>query len=271
MRTDLAHEIASRKALKSGLTLEQAAIGGVEVTRIRINRQASEKTGKPVGTYVTLFCPEKQTAAETAALARIISEMLPVHESGGSEMVALVTGLGNENITPDSLGVRAAGKVLATAHLSGYSEFDQLNIRKVYVVQPGVMAQTGMESAAQLKLIAGGITPDCLIVIDSLACGERERLGTTIQVTDAGISPGSGVKNERKEFSRRAFGVPVIAIGVPTVIDWSLGESDSPETLMLVPRDIDLVISHFSKVISGAINRALNPDLDESEIEQLLV
>jgi spore protease len=129
------------------------------------------------------------------------------------------------------------------------------------------MAQTGLESAEQIRLIAAGIKPDCLIAVDSLACSERERLARTIQVTNTGISPGSGVKNERKEFSRAVFGVPVIAIGVPTVIEQRhAGEA----ALLLVPRDIDTVISHYSRVISDALNRVLNPMLDESEIAELL-
>ncbi|MCL1788954.1 MAG: GPR endopeptidase [Oscillospiraceae bacterium] len=266
-RTDLAHEIAS----ESGLTLEESIIKGIEITRVVINEQASLKTGKPAGTYITLSCFEtnRDKETETAVLSHIIVKMLSdIHKK--SSYSILVTGLGNDNITPDSLGVRTVEKVLATAHFTGQQEFSELNLRPVYVIEPGVMAQTGLESAEQLKFIADGIKPDFLIVIDSLACNERQRLAQTIQITDTGISPGSGVKNERKEFSKGVFGVPVIAIGVPTVIDLSFESNADKGSFMLVPRDIDLIITHFASVISGALNRALNPSLDESEIETLL-
>jgi spore protease len=226
---------------------------------------AHEMGTKPTGNYLTLFCEERNATEDTNKLIKALNEILPDLE--GSKI--LVAGLGNENITPDSLGVRTAGKILATAHFKSTNEhevnqeFHELGLREVYVIQPGVMAQTGLESAVQLKLIANGIKPDFLIVIDSLACSAYERLATTIQVTDTGIAPGSGVKNERKEISHDVFGVPVIAIGVPTVIDH--------QEMMLVPRDIDLIVAHYAKVISGAVNLTLNPALDESEIEQLLM
>jgi spore protease len=220
---------------------------------------ACEIGTNPGGNYITLYCDQPDTNEEIRALTRAVTQLLP----DKNHRRTLVVGLGNENITPDSLGVRAAGKVLATAHFTGHDEFEELGLQEVYVMQPGVMAQTGLETAEYVRLIAKAINPDCLVVIDSLACSERKRLGRTIQVTDTGISPGSGVKNERKEFSQVVFGVPVIAVGVPTVIDMN---ND-----MLVPRDIDVIVNHFARVISGAVNRALNPNLDESEIERLLI
>jgi spore protease len=172
--------------------------------------ETGKKTG---GDYATIYCPDMDADEEIHELSRIITGFLPkIHN-----LKTLVAGLGNENITPDSLGVRAAGKVLATSHFKGHSEFNELGLKEVYVITPGVMAQTGLESAQLVKFISDSVRPDCLIVIDSLACRARERLGATIQVTDAGISPGSGVKNERKELSRDVFGIPVIAVGVPTV------------------------------------------------------
>ena len=254
-RTDLASEISP----ESGLTVEKSTISGIEITKVNIDKKASERTKKPAGNYVTLSCKQKNAEAEAFLLAEILAKML----SGFNPQKVLITGLGNDNVTPDSLGVRAAEKVLATAHFKSSEEFTDLGLKEVYVIEPGVMAQTGLESASHLKFIADGIEPDCLIVIDSLACKEKERLATTIQVTDTGIAPGSGVKNQRQEFSQSVFGVPVIAIGVPTVIDI--------ENLLLIPKDVDVIILHFAKVISMAINRVLNPSLDESEIEGLLV
>jgi len=226
---------------------------------------ACETGTKQGGHYVTLHCEKNEAPEEITALTKAIKQFLP----DLTDKKTLVVGLGNENITPDSLGVRTAGKVLATAHLKKADEhevrreFAELGLSEVYVIAPGVMAQTGLESAELIKSVADSIKPDCIIAVDSLACNSRERLGTTIQVTDTGISPGSGVKNERKEFSRSVFGVPIVAVGVPTVIDINKD--------MLVPRNIDVIINHYARVISGAINRTLNPGLDESEIEQLLM
>ena len=214
VRTDLAYEIAP----ENGLKLSEESIGAIDITRVAVTDRASESVGKPAGDYVTLFCPDRETRDEANALFLTISHLLPDIKKRRT----LVVGLGNESITPDSLGVRTAKRVLATAHFNNdkfgvKSDFDELGLGEVYVIEPGVMAQTGLDSSEHVKYISDSVNPDCLIVIDSLACGERERLGTTIQVTDTGISPGSGVKNERKEFSRDIFGVPVIAVGVPNV------------------------------------------------------
>jgi spore protease len=253
-RTDLACEVTPSE----GITSEFSLVGSVEISKIVITAAGLTK---PPGSYYTLFCPDMETEDEISALSQTLIQILPDTKN----LKILVVGLGNENITPDSLGVRSAGKVLATGHLKKASrnEFDELGLREVYVVAPGVMAQTGLESVEFLKLLADGIKPDCLIVIDSLACGERSRLGSTIQLTDTGISPGSGVKNERKEFSQSVFGVPVVAVGVPTVID--INED------LLVPRNIDVLINHFARIISAAFNKVLNPNLDESDIEKLLI
>jgi spore protease len=178
----------------------------------------------------------------------------------------LVAGLGNSNITADSLGVRVAEKVLATAHFAAHPEFDELGLNQVNVFMPRVMAQTGFESADQIKFIAAGMNPDCLIVVDSLSCSSIERLTKTIQITDTGIFPGSGVGNNRCEISQETLGFPVIAIGVPTVV-FLPRECDEP----LVPRDIDMMVNRFSKIISNAINTALNPSLSCEEVQSLVM
>ncbi|MCL1881539.1 MAG: GPR endopeptidase [Oscillospiraceae bacterium] len=233
---------------------------------------AHEKQPKPQGNYETIFCKELDTEKDIAALTEVLSKMLP--ELSHNQKI-LVAGLGNENITPDSLGVRAVNKVLATGHFASNvelkNEFVELGMKEVYSITPGVMAQTGIETSQQLQFIAKGIRPDCLLVVDSLACNSTQRLGTTIQLTDTGISPGSGVQNNRLEISQKIFGVPVIAIGVPTVIDWQEESLISGEPFMVVPRNIDIIVNHYARVISAAINRTLNPGLNESEIECLMM
>jgi len=241
--------------------------------RTDLAHELNKESKSPEGNFVTLFCDELDADKEIAELSDALKQMLAPLKAKS----VLVAGLGNMNITPDALGVRTAAKTLATGHFAAnpelQEEFRELELRTTYVISPGVMAQTGFETAEQLKLIAKGIKPDCIIAVDSLACNSFERLAKTIQITDTGISPGSGVANNRCEISPKTFGLPVIAIGVPTVIDALLenhaGNDDAP--LMLVPRNIDIVINHFSRVIAGAINRVLNPKLSQSEIDNLLM
>jgi spore protease len=262
-RTDLASELVS-----DGISHKKNRISGLLLTETRLGE--NNPFGKPAGIYTTLHCDSllgRDEIAETEALAQVLGSLIP--QTGK----ILLAGLGNANITPDSLGVRAASHIVATAHLSEADEFRELGMREIYVTEPGVLAQTGMESGTQLKFIADGVKPDMVVVIDSLACAEPERLGRTIQVTDTGIAPGSGVGNMRREISRRTLGIPTVAVGCPTVIDLS---SLAPEVgkileneAMVVPRDIDSMINHFAKVISKALNSVLIPALSEAEIEKL--
>jgi spore protease len=257
-RTDLALELVS-----DGISHKESHLKGLLLTETQLGE--NNPINKPAGSYTTLHCSDRDEKAETNALLQVLGNLIP--KTGR----VLVAGLGNANITPDSLGVRAASRVVATAHLSGSEEFGDLGMREVYVVETGVLAQTGMESSLQLKFIADGVKPDLAVIIDSLACSETERLGRTIQVTDTGIAPGSGVGNSRREVSKKTLGVPVVAVGVPTVIDLFSIAPDVGETYeaMVVPRDIDSVVNHFAKVISKALNRVLIPTLTESEIEKL--
>ncbi len=266
-RTDLTYEIASKEAISEGVILEKSIINGLPLIKILIDEKGADALNKPIGEYITLFCDKNDEESETEALTEILRKLIP--EKGK----VLVAGLGNENITPDSLGVRTVSAVAATAHFSDENDFKELEMREIYVARTGVLAQTGMESTEQLKYLADGIKPDLIVAIDSLACSETDRLGRTIQITDTGIAPGSGVKNMRRELSKKTMGIPVIAIGVPTVIDLSGVLSEPNKTDfegMVMPRNIDLTIKHFSKVISRALNIVLNPTLEIDEIEKLL-
>ena len=269
-RTDLALETVlthlgqcAKQSPGQNVYIKKNRANGLPLTEIVLDE--NNAIGKPAGSYATLFCEEHDEKTETEALIKVLGGFIPKRGR------ILVAGLGNENITPDSLGVRAASRVVATAHFSASEEFEELEMREVYVVETGVLAQTGMESGEQLRYISNGIKPDMAVVIDSLACRETNRLGRTIQITDTGISPGSGVGNSRREVSARTLGIPVVAVGVPTVIDLSAIAPEIGETYeaMVVPRDIDNMINHFAKVISKALNRALIPSLTEEEIERL--
>lgn len=266
IRTDLALEAMSREEASEGIILEKSTVNGLPLTRVSITEKGTIKIGKPAGEYFTLFC-NKCEKDEINALIKILHEIVPKNGR------ILIAGLGNENITPDSLGVRTVSRVVATAHLSQQNEFDDLGMREVFVIETGVLAQTGIESAEQLRYITNGIKPDMVIAVDSLACAEGERLGRTIQVTNTGIAPGSGVKNSRCEVSVNTLGIPVVAIGVPTVIDLeSLTDNRQLKKAgaMVVPRDIDITINHYAKVISKALNSSLNPSLSPEELELLL-
>jgi len=250
-RTDLALERNT-----NGISLKESSIDGILLTEVTIS-------GKQ---YTTMHSGVMRDAAnEAGVLTGILKQFVP------RDGKVLVAGLGNANITPDSLGVRTVRQVVATAHLSVTEDFRDLGMRPVYVTETGVLAQTGMESSEQLRFITGGIKPGMVIVIDSLACSEPERLGRTIQLTDSGIAPGSGVGNSRCEISRETLGTDVVAVGVPTVIDLSslCPGIDKKHEAMVVPRDIDAIITHYVKVISTALNRVLIPSLSDNEVEKL--
>ena len=224
---------------------------------IYIDDSMSCKLGKPVGRYITIYCNNGNYGE---CFAKIMADFI----ADGS---VLVVGLGNEKICSDSLGSKTVTFIPATAHLSSSSAFAELNLRKTYVIKPGVTGKTGIESAEQIRCIAQETNVDSIIVIDSLACSDTNRLCRTIQITDSGISPGAGVGNSRKELSKNTTGRKVIAIGIPTVIDFDSEE----DNLMVTPRNIDVIIDEFAEIIGYGISRALNPGLSKEEINALLL
>ena len=265
-RTDLAVELTAN-AENKGYDLAEIEYEGVKVTEITVGKQAMALIGKPAGRYVTIHCENHDKYRCALVLSHYVSELLKPCASWERVMVA---GLGNESITPDSLGSKTVHLIPATAHLSSTPEFAQLNMRPVFVFETGVMAQTGLESTDRLRYIASNILPAAVIAIDSLACTEVSRLGTTIQLTDSGIAPGSGVGGNRKPLDSAVMGTKVIAVGVPTVTDLDIEDENTKETLMVTPRDIDVIIKRCSEIIALGINSALNPTLSPEEISQLL-
>lgn len=270
-RTDLAHEAIKNRNIADfeGITENTEEYKGVTINTVEIKTDsAGERINKPKGKYVTInvssfLSPTEKEQIETEAVAKVISDLIP-------DGKILVAGLGNTDITPDAVGPLSVSKIFATRHISMNGvEIDGLgDLREITAVATGVLGKTGLESAETVKCICDYVHPDCVIVIDALACSDISRLGTTVQITDSGIAPGSGVKNTRKELSKNSLGVPVIAVGVPTVIDASV-LSESAGNMMVTPRDIDSVISRASKVISLAVNKAMLPTLSFEEIECL--
>lgn len=279
-RTDLAVEGVAYASDSKGITQKKRG-RAFKTTEIVIANDEHKKTiGKGKGRYITLESENlgkfndsyKEMALE---LADELKELIPDGE-------ALVVGLGNKDITPDALGSQTAAKVLATRHLrdelSAEEDAFLTSLRRVSVFAGGVLGQTGIETAEIVKAISREIAPSVIIVVDALACSEISRLGTTIQISDSGISPGSGVANTRKELSKQVFGVPVIAVGVPTVVDmYTIAESltgDKPQesgmpNMMVTPRDIDRLTERAAQLIAFGINLALQPDMTFEDVRGL--
>ena len=278
-RTDLAIEkeefITGEKTqgvLKSERTTEKTKITEIEITDSR----AQERIGKPMGKYITVEMDELSYDSELlddrlTSLSNEIMKLLP--EGGGT---VLVVGIGNESITPDALGPRCARLIFSTRHIDSKLKqeigLDQLN--PVCALATGVLGQTGIETGEIIKSVAGVVKPKAVIVIDALAAAQLNRLGRTVQLTDTGITPGSGVGNSRSEISEKTLGVPVIAVGVPTVVDavtltkditrtaeFNKNRDDS-ENMIVTPREIDTVIDRAAKLLALAVNCALQPDIE---------
>ncbi len=193
----------------------------------------------------------------------------------------LIAGLGNRNITPDALGPESCSFILPTRHIGkDIQKSTGLGaLRPVAVTAPGVLGQTGVETAEIIHGLVNSLSPCAVIVIDAFAARKLSRLGSTIQISDSGIVPGSGVGNSRSEISKNILGVPVISIGIPTVVDaltlandimQNNSESKNGENMIITPREIDLVISRGAKLIGMIINKALQPDISVSEMLELV-
>lgn len=278
-RTDLALE--STENLKdsdlSGINSSEYKDKNTKITKINITTEAAaQRSGKPMGDYVTvevssLITPTENVENETAAIATAISSLLP-------QGTVLVAGLGNPDITPDCIGPKTLSKIFATRHLSMNNiQIEGLEgIRDVTAISTGVLGQTGMESAEIVKSVCEKIKPAAVIAVDALACSDVKRLATTIQITNTGISPGSGVQNSRKELSTATLGIPVIAVGIPTVVDMSTiaenlsGQDIKASNMMVTPREIDTIVTRAAKMLSLSINKALLPTLSFEDIESLV-
>ncbi|MBQ8338391.1 MAG: GPR endopeptidase [Oscillospiraceae bacterium] len=276
-RTDLALERRELIAdsVPDGVSFEEEISDGVKITRIEIKTaEGADAIGKPKGRYITLDLPPlkanpTECEKEIELIAKELSPLLP---SG----CVLVAGLGNHNITPDAIGPKTVEFTLSTRHVA--DTMPQFNFRPVAAVAPGVMGQTGIETGDVIRGICDKIHADCIIAVDALASKSTHRLGSSVQISDSGICPGSGVGNARRELSEKTLGVPVIAIGVPTVVDALTvaldvndGEikeqnSDNLKGLMVTPREIDSLILSVSRVLALAIGRALQPDLSVSDL-----
>lgn len=278
-RTDLALE---RQELLTGgehggIKVKSWSSENARVTEIEITDKEGEiSIGKPIGTYITVELPEFSHESELldgrlSAVTETVQRLLP----NGCETV-LVAGLGNESITPDALGPICARQIFATRHIEGSAaeELGFEKLRPVAAVSTGVLGQTGIETAEYLKGIAQLVKPSAIITVDALASRRLSRLGRTVQLSDTGITPGAGVGNARTRIDESTLGVPVIAIGVPTVVDGATMVADltndekirekmngDARNMMVTPREIDTVVRRAARLISMSINCALQPSL----------
>lgn len=267
IRTDLAleaKELWERSAEKTTQLQGVRARDSGNVTCVEIlNEEGSKALGKPVGTYLTLNLPayDRDPAGPARELAKELGELMSLEE-GQSVMVI---GLGNEGVTPDALGPRTADRIFLTRHLIRALPEQFGACRSVSVIRPGVLATTGVESLELVRGAVSHVKPHCILCVDALAAGNVNRLCNTIQCSNSGIAPGSGVGNCRAAFSRDSLGVPVYAVGVPTVVDAGEG---SP--MIVTPRDIDEQIRYLSCVLSGGINMVLHPEFSYEDFVQFV-
>ena len=257
----------------------------IYITRVIIETKNGAKImGKPMGTYITLEAPRMATPDEdyhrevSEKVADQIRELLPDEKE---ELSILVVGLGNREVTADALGPNAADQLHITRHVVrefGKAAYNKNKMHTVSAIVPGVMAKTGMETCEIIRGVVEETKPDAIIAIDALAARSTKRLNRTIQITDTGVQPGSGVGNHRHALTRETLGIPVIGIGIPTVVDAGTIVGDAVEqierevlfcsdmhalkmaelqNMYVTTKDIDDVVNRLSYTVSEAINIAL--------------
>ena len=285
-RTDLAAERIelSGTSEHKGIKKSVKHYGITTVTIADVLDESGEKCiGKPKGRYITADVPSFSADAQLldGRLDGIITEMRKIIPSDGSILVA---GIGNRSMTADALGPVCADRIFVTRHISrelaqslGFS-----SLRSVAAVSPGVLGETGMEAAEIISSIVKCNDFSCVIVIDALAAMDINRLGTTIQISDTGISPGSGIGNRRSEISRNTLGIPVISVGVPTVIsaytlahnilgnDTDISHAEKWNNYIVASSEADLITERASKFLALAVNCALQSEISPEDIMMLM-
>lgn len=276
IRTDLALEAKTlweqspeHTTKLHGVRATQRMRNETEITEVEIlDARGQEALGKPVGRYLTMELPRFDRDAQKPAtvLAEELRELLALRE----EDSVLVVGLGNPAVTPDALGPQTVSRLFLTRHLIANLPKQFSGCRAVSAVLPGVLATTGIESLEQVRGTVAHVRPSCVLAIDALAAGGMERLCRTVQLSDTGIVPGSGVGNRRAAFSEESLGVPVFSIGVPTVVDATALCEQAQAQMIVTPRDIDAQVRYLSSVLAGGINLALHPGFAYEDFVQFV-
>lgn len=293
IRTDLAmeaHELASKNKNSpvDGVIFREEIVDGYKMTRIEIlNEEGKKQTGKPIGKYLTLDTGKLWDSGienmyfAASSLSKLLGELI---DDKVSSAPVLVTGLGNITISADAIGPKSVSHVIVTRHLKDASPdlFDNLGFSDIAAICPGVLSQTGIETLEIVKSVAKKISPSVIIAIDALAARDISRLGSTIQLSDTGIAPGSGMGNRRSALNKTTLGVPVISIGIPTVVDAltlsanilekyygssvMLDENIEESDFFVTPKDSDRIISYMAKVIGYAVNMVFHDKLSYEEM-----
>lgn len=271
----------------------------VQVTKVMIDtKNAAKAMGKPIGVYVTMEAPglvEPDEDYHRGISECLAEELLDILPDSGEEQSVLVVGLGNREVTADALGPQVVDNLFVTRHVImnyGKAAYNCSKMNLISSIEPGVMAKTGMETAEIVQGVVKETKPDVLIVVDALAARSTKRLNRTIQITNTGIQPGSGVGNHRNALTQETLGIPVIAIGVPTVVDAATIVGDALEKLLkedkefdrvkymehhrlafaelnnmyMTGKDIDAVIKRVSFTVSEGINIAMGRNMEALEV-----
>jgi spore protease len=288
-----------------GVRMTEEHFDAATVTWVEVFSPEGEQViGKAMGNYVTIDSPDlrRRNRDLQEAVGEILVGQLAKLLDLGPENGVLVVGLGNWNATPDALGPRVTAKLLVTRHLRDFVPAELAGgLRPVAAISPGVLGITGIETAEVIHGIVERIKPDVVICIDALAARNVDRIGTTVQIADTGINPGSGIGNQRKALNQQTLGVPVIAIGVPTVVHASTIVHDSMEALaaqfegqkpffqlfssaeerrdlmnqvlsptvgemVVTPKEVDDLIDDMSKVIAGSLNAVLHTSVTAKDL-----
>lgn len=286
-RTDLACEqLAERKNKIDGCTEDVRSVGLFRIHTLTIKTEdACKSIGRSRGTYLTVECgrfTELENEDVTLLVRLLAGELRGMAERlskkrADDQMSVLVAGLGNALLTADAIGPQTVERLKVTRHLKAYNEalYRSLKCCELSAIAPGVLGQTGIETLEIIKGVIKTVQPDIVIIIDSLAARSCERLASTVQITDTGITPGSGVGNHRLEISQKTIGAPVIAVGVPTVVDSSTLVYDAlaragidriderlekvletGKSFFVSPKDSDMVTDRTAEILSCAINVA---------------
>lgn len=307
LRTDLAVELGEARHLgeKDGF-LESVTAGDIPVSRVKIvNENAANLTGKPVGNYATIFFDGAFSDDElfdkaVDRTAEVLQEFLR------DAKTVLAVGLGNVEMTADALGPKIIDRLIVSRHLKDQLPdlYRELALGDLCALRPGVLGQTGIETAELIRAAKETVSPDAILVFDALASRRAKRLCATVQISDTGITPGSGVGNHRSRIDKQSLGIPVICVGVPTVVDAATLTVDALEkmrdkvdgeaaqalaeeltydegdrlrevlggyenNLIVTPQDIDTLIDRTAKMLSEAANKAIHKGMDREQIDAL--
>lgn len=297
VRTDLALEaresVSDADGQLRGVRVEEDydEENDLKVTKVLIDTKNAAKTmGKPMGTYITIEAPamlEPDEGYHREISEKLAEQLRAIIPEAETEQAVLIVGLGNREVTADALGPHVVDNLFITRHVVkeyGKAAYSKVRMHTISSIEPGVTAKTGMEAAEIIRGVVEETKPDVLIVIDALASRSTKRLNRTIQITNTGIHPGSGVGNHRNALTQESIGVPVIAIGVPTVVDAATIVGDALDKIMngetsfdsrrymgahcgafaelnnmyVTSKDIDAVIKQVSYTVSEGINIALD-------------